>query len=480
MTTYEQFEAGFIKEAAANGADPDVLRGMIAEQADLMQKWSAAFDEIEQQTGDKLFRYKLAGELSVIYADNARMVKEANADWWPIIQQWLADPNNQKMLMGAGGGGLLGMLLGGNNKLLGGLLGGLTGGLGMYGWNNGWFNELLNRGTPEHPIARNTGEQSGPPDVEQGQREAATSYTNSLPNGGAPTDEELTSNDAARQAYEAHQQQQANQQSASQVDASVASGGDQPHAEPQSDQTPFASRSGIEDYIRKLTGGKAQPASPAAQAPLRSTAPNQAAQGPAVQPTDPQAAFSATNDEPANPDADNLAVENQYQAQMQNFQKQQAEYQAAVARIKQQQAAMDQTARRNANDSVFGVNLTKPQPEKADLIKQYGVGGGELKNVAENAIRGIHSNVVQPLQVGAAGVAGALNPAENTALKAVGRGVSGLAGGATLLGAGADHVYQTGKNMLGEGQLLYNKAFKTPPPPKPLPMPTPPVMPARP
>lgn len=150
-TTYEQFEEGFLKQAAEQGADVNVLRGMIAEQAELMQKWSMAFDEIEQQTGDRLFRYKLAGELAELYADNARQVKEANADIWPMIQQWLSDPANQKLLMGAGGGGLLGMLLGGNNKALGGLLGGLGGAGAMYGWNNGWFDNLFGGKSPAQP-----------------------------------------------------------------------------------------------------------------------------------------------------------------------------------------------------------------------------------------------------------------------------------------------------------------------------------------
>jgi len=147
-TIITQFTAGFYKEAADLGMNVEFLKGLVAESDDAVQKWSAAFDEIEQQTGDKHFRFKVAGELAELLKDqpDTPMQKQAN-DILQQILQWVQQ--NPELLAGGGIGGLLGLLLGqsSGNPLMGLLLGGLGGaGLGYYGKQKNWWNNLFDGG----------------------------------------------------------------------------------------------------------------------------------------------------------------------------------------------------------------------------------------------------------------------------------------------------------------------------------------------
>lgn len=134
------FDAGFFKEAEALGMDVNFLKGLVAENNEAVQKWSAAFDEIEQQTGDKHFRFKVAGELAELLKDRPAtpMQKQANE----MLQQILQWAQENPELTGGGIGGLLGLLLGhsAGHPLMGLLMGGLGGaGLGHFGKLQKWW-----------------------------------------------------------------------------------------------------------------------------------------------------------------------------------------------------------------------------------------------------------------------------------------------------------------------------------------------------
>lgn len=134
------FDAGFFKEAEALGMDVHFLKGLVAENNEAVQKWSAAFDEIEQQTGDKHFRFKVAGELAELLKDRPTtpMQKQANE----MLQQILQWAQENPELTGGGIGGLLGLLLGhsAGHPLMGLMMGGLGGaGLGHYGKLQNWW-----------------------------------------------------------------------------------------------------------------------------------------------------------------------------------------------------------------------------------------------------------------------------------------------------------------------------------------------------
>ena len=517
-TSYQQFEEGFLKQAAEAGADVDVLRGIIAEQADLMQKWSAAFDEAEQITGDKLFRYKLAGELAELYKDNAAMVKEAaGEEIWPMIQAWLANPDNQKVLMGAGGGGLLGLLLGGKNRLLGGMLGGLGGGLGMYGYQNGWFDKLKSmfRGNQQDDSGAGRGAGSGASydstvaqtiddknqagvlaqalgetgvpgmrdsDIsgELARQQSVDDYLRTINNSGLPTEEDAALSAAGVTGYnnfKAKEQATRNEAAARQLDPTLVSGSDEPAVPPTDSQ--FVTPEGIVNYTRGLTGARADQQATYPRVPMRASG-LASLEGPPVQATDPNAGGVVDGgDSPANPDADELLRDQVFAGKKKEYDAQMAVYNKAVDGIKRKQKSDEATANRDADNSFFGVNTSKAQPTKAELIKRYGVGGGEVRNTAEDIIRGIHTNVVQPAQVAKGFITGGLDLTENSAVKGVGRGISGLAGaGVTVKSLGED-LYDSTQRNLGEIGLGYRRMFKTPPAPKPQPLPTAPVAPVR-
>ena len=415
-TSYQQFEEGFLKQAAEAGADVDVLRGIIAEQADLMQKWSAAFDEAEQITGDKLFRYKLAGELAELYKDNAAMVKEAaGEEIWPMIQAWLANPDNQKVLMGAGGGGLLGLLLGGKNRLLGGMLGGLGGGLGMYGYQNGWFDKLKSmfRGNQQDDSGAGSGA-----------------------------------------SYDSTVAQTINDKNQAGVLAQALGETGVPGMRDSDISGELARQQSADDYLRTINNRGL--------------------------PTEEDAALSAASVTGYNKiNADELRRDQVFAAKNKEYDAQMAAYNKAVDGIKRKQKSDETTANRNAENSFFGVNTSKPQPTKAELINSYGVGGGEVRNTAENIIRGIHTNVVQPAQVAKGFITGGLDLTENSAVKGVGRGLSGLGGAGVWLKSQVENEVANTQDAWKEIGLGYNKLFKSPPAPKPQPLPTAPVAPVR-
>lgn len=135
-----QFNEGFFKEAAELQMDTNFLKGLVAENDEAVQKWAAAFDEIEQKTGDRLFRYKLAGELAELMKDRPQteLMKQANG----MMEQIMQFAQNNPEMAGGGIGGLLGLLLGigTNHPLMGLLLGGLGGaGLGHFGKSQKWW-----------------------------------------------------------------------------------------------------------------------------------------------------------------------------------------------------------------------------------------------------------------------------------------------------------------------------------------------------
>lgn len=161
------FDAGFFKEAEQLGMDVNFLKGLVAENNEAVQKWSAAFDEIEQQTGDKHFRFKVAGELAELLKDRPTtpMQKQANE----MLQQILQWAQENPELTGGGIGGLLGLLMGhsAGHPLMGLMMGGLGGaGLGHYGKLQNWWGA----GGPTTP--------AGPSAAEQQDQAAQQAYNN--------------------------------------------------------------------------------------------------------------------------------------------------------------------------------------------------------------------------------------------------------------------------------------------------------------
>lgn len=182
---YIKFEEGFLKEAELHGCDVPFLRGYIKEADEIVEIWKEAFDELAEKSGDPLYRFKLAQEICYLnqikpilqkQAGIQEMLQHAPAQYQQFlggmnqggmsdiqnklqqfihgheggmgggIMKWLSDAlqQNPNMLSslttGAGGGGLLGLLLGAamGHPGMGLMLGGLGGaGLGAYEGNQG-------------------------------------------------------------------------------------------------------------------------------------------------------------------------------------------------------------------------------------------------------------------------------------------------------------------------------------------------------
>ena len=60
---YIQFEEGFIKQAEAEGCDGNFLRGYIKQADEIVDVWKRTFDALAEESGDPLYRYKIANEL---------------------------------------------------------------------------------------------------------------------------------------------------------------------------------------------------------------------------------------------------------------------------------------------------------------------------------------------------------------------------------------------------------------------------------
>ncbi len=162
---YIEFETGFLKEAKAQGLDVDFLKGLIAEAEAIQNDWSAAYDVIEKQSGDKYFRQKLATDLVTIILNKDPNIKIAGEEnpWYSnemimnIIDK-LGGGGQGGAILGTGAGGLLGLLLGllsGNP--MAGLMLGATGGAGLGGlYGAGKFKDWFGEKSPEEAQATNT------------------------------------------------------------------------------------------------------------------------------------------------------------------------------------------------------------------------------------------------------------------------------------------------------------------------------------
>lgn len=146
-------ELHFIKNAEEAGCDPVYVLGFLDEATDIMNKWAEYVDEAEKQSGDPLYRYKLAEDLSRLVKPGAYN-NPLVLDTFNYLQSYNHMGKQASFGTTAGGGGigaLIGLLLGQglfNSPMLGLLLGGLGGGaLGhFYGDNimdklKGWMGQ---------------------------------------------------------------------------------------------------------------------------------------------------------------------------------------------------------------------------------------------------------------------------------------------------------------------------------------------------
>lgn len=155
---YNTFEAGFLKEAADQGMDVAYLEGMIAQATEIQEKWAAAFDELEEITGDNTVKIKIGNDIAqwtlMKHAEGESWYDPANPQMQKLLSHFGGGSQGQQGAIGGGvGGGLLGLILGlmTKNPMLGLMLGGL-GGAGFGGLlGSGKFKEWFgNKGaTPE-------------------------------------------------------------------------------------------------------------------------------------------------------------------------------------------------------------------------------------------------------------------------------------------------------------------------------------------
>lgn len=171
-----QFDAGFVKAAEEQGLDGAFLAGYIDHHVAETEKWASIIDQIEEATGDKAYRFKLAEELYqlsnkeqfnsplVQYILSDDLQKEANfGEMGNQMLDWAGKGNNSTMA-GGGIGGILGLILGKllfNSPGMGALLGGLGGaGLGHFKGQDiiGGLRGMLNKGPQEEiqnePVAQ--------------------------------------------------------------------------------------------------------------------------------------------------------------------------------------------------------------------------------------------------------------------------------------------------------------------------------------
>lgn len=174
---YIQFEEGFLKVAAQHGCDIPFLKGYLMEADDIVEKWAAAWDELDQQSSDPLYKTKVAMEIIRLSQMRPQLYKKAaeeglmggvnsymsgmtgggmgKAQDWLQGQSWMPEgisgylkqnPNALSGLASGGvGGGLLGLLLGALMKhpMLGMMLGGLGGaGLGAMATNQNFMSHM--------------------------------------------------------------------------------------------------------------------------------------------------------------------------------------------------------------------------------------------------------------------------------------------------------------------------------------------------
>jgi hypothetical protein len=154
---YEQFEAGFLKEAEAQGCDVDFLKGMLKEAEEVQNYWTTTLAEFEKQSGDPLFRMKLAGDLVSLInyrtANNLGGWEKLGFDINSFLHQaqqgigkGLGVGDTAAGAIGGGGmGSILGLILGQllGNPMLGLMLGGLGGaGIGAL-YSSGELHNLL-------------------------------------------------------------------------------------------------------------------------------------------------------------------------------------------------------------------------------------------------------------------------------------------------------------------------------------------------
>lgn len=216
---YTEFEEGFLKEAKAAGCDVDFLRGYIKQADEVVEIWKNAFDELAEKSKDPLYHYKISQEIMYLSmlapelekkADLAASTKqyqnflggmneggmeapqkamqhfagEHTTGMGGGIMKWLQEAlqKNPNMLSslatGAGGGGLLGLLLGAvmGRPGLGLMLGGLGGaGLSAFAGNQnmvdgakGYWNKLT-APKPAGPAGDQLQQVSGTPNPQMGQ-----------------------------------------------------------------------------------------------------------------------------------------------------------------------------------------------------------------------------------------------------------------------------------------------------------------------
>ena len=172
---YISFEEGFLKEAEAQGCDVEFLKGLIAQAEEVQNSYAELYDQIEKESGDKLFKVKLACDLSDYIIKHAE--DQPWNDWLMSKLTSLGGQGNEGMTGGLGGagiGGLAGLLLGQltGNPLIGLLLGGLGGGGLGYLFGSGRMNGLFGgakgpAGATDTPIPPHSPEDAAKMQAEQ-------------------------------------------------------------------------------------------------------------------------------------------------------------------------------------------------------------------------------------------------------------------------------------------------------------------------
>ena len=185
---YIEFENGFFKEAAEQQCDVPFLKGMIAEADAASVKWATMFNDIEQEHPG--FKVKLAEELIQYSTINSSIIKKALEPVNPTtnepantpgkfdasgsLHNFLNDSRLQELLngvtdteqgrggiVGAAGGGLLGLVLGllSDHPILGLMLGATAGGLFGGAFGNGIVNKQFG-GTDQATAAKKNHEEN--------------------------------------------------------------------------------------------------------------------------------------------------------------------------------------------------------------------------------------------------------------------------------------------------------------------------------
>ena len=449
---YQAFESGFLKHAHDQGTDPAFMQGYLAELGGRMQKWAAAYDEIERETGDRNYRVKLAAELVSIYPV-PELNKQAAAEWLPIIQQWLSDPNNRKLLM-TGGGGMIGALLGKifGHTALGAMLGGAGGfglaqaGVGEGLYQQGGYMDQVHRNA-SNTVNQQRGTDPIPAGAEQNLSDRETADPKQI---GVPAD--MSTPPIPGPSTLANTQGH----SAAAEDANFGV----PQINPPRPDVPGPMTDKQQQVNSDLSDRQQEQidagySDEAELAELAAATPRASSSSPPITP--PVAGGGVEERDPVTRWNEWKMQKDQYDQQLNAFND--AEAQRRKTGYLEKQHAQEQ-------DTVLGVNLSKGRPTDRQL-SGYGPVGGKVKGLVEDTVRGGAGLINNAAGIGAAGIEGGLQGGVNAA-RAVGNVVTAPVRAAGEIGGLIGDVggIAEGKvqGMAGEAGLWMKRNIKTPPP----------------